>query len=411
MSHVRFIIAVCVSACLAGGVLLAQDHARAKPAQPYVSLEILGTKGGVTSIQTAGGWPLTIRIAANSATGIGVHRYPDVYPAGPQQGFIVFDDPDGCFSLSSIRPIGCASSLPLDETYLEFLAGTNLADLLKAPVDDVPAVRLGAAPQLLGWKEGDGNTNPYDLGPYLGRNLVDAAPCVDADLNGVCDNYGYGASPNLPGLVILSDTGVGLVWGDPDKDSLNLVVPRTARNLAGLTNSVAWTLNDCISPKTLPDGCTYGRTGVTAHMNVPGVVPAAPYQGLFTPVVRVDFNQPVNSQFTDVSYQIDGLPWVFGRTLTDLSSDLNSWVTTLRVFVVSGRGPSQLYDANGDGVVTAKDAVRMGYKLLSSEEVVRFRTYHQEEGYLLGIPFDYNGNGMMFPTAPVGGGGVNPIPR
>jgi len=400
MSHVRFVIAVCVSACLAGGLVLTQgpDYSNA------VTIEIPGTKDGVVSLQTAGGWPLTIRMVANDPEGIGVYQYPDVYPASPQQGFIVFGDPDGCFSLASAPPLGCSSTLPPDETYLEFTPALNMPDLVKSRVDNVPAARLGEAPTLKGWTGTNGRNNKvFQIGPGVGASS--RLPCDDSGSNEGCDNYGYGASPNVPGLVILSDTGVGLGW-NPNSFRLTGV----SRNLAGLMNSVTWTLNDCIG--TDSDGCEYGRTSVTAHMNVPGVVPAAPYHALFTPVVRVDFNQPEEQfQFKDISYQIDGSDWMDHQDLTALSGLLDSWVTTLRVFVVSGRGPSTLADVNRDGKVDIQDARQAGYTLLSGETKVQFKTYHQEEAYLSGIPFDRNGDGMMYPPAPVGGGGVNPIPR
>jgi hypothetical protein len=406
MSPGRILVAVCVSVALAGAVLLAQGKPAPKPPDP-ITIDVLGVKRDVTSLQTAGAWPLTIRLVANNALGIGVHRFPDTFPPGPQQGFVVFQDPDNCLWLAATPSgSGCPGVGKVDETYLEFTPTINLPDLAQATVENVPPVQLGEGPALTAWKEPAGlpspenpgsNTDTYAVGPSVGSY-------------GVNDNYGYGASPNLPGLVILSDTGVGLVW-----DSyFNLAHPKTARNLGGLVNSVAWTLNDCVGWKVPSDGCDVGRTGVTAHINVPGVTPRAPYKGLFTPVVRVDFNYPDSSfHFADVAYQIDGREWKTGKSLSDLSSELASWVTTVRVFVVSGRGPDELTDLDGDGLVTAKDAKLAGYKLLSDEEVIRFRTYHQEEAYLLGVPFDssWGLSGMSYPPAPAGGGGMTGIPR
>ena len=400
----KLLVAACVSVVLAGGVLIAQGQPSPKPPAP-ITIDVPGVHDGVVSLQTAGAWPLTIRLMANNAIGIGVYRFPDVFPTGSQQGFIVFQDPDGCFSLASTPSgSGCPGVGKVDESYLEFTPTINLPNLPKSPIENVPTVPLGESPSLVAWAPPEGQ--PSETNPGANSTEHSIGPLVGSiDVN---DNYGYGASPNLPGLVILSDTGVGLVW-DP---YFNLAHPKTARNLAGLVNSVAWTLNDCIGWKTISDGCDVGRTSVTAHINVPGVSGGAPYRGLFTPVVRVDFNYPNSaSQWEDISYQIDGQAWKTGGTLSALHADLASRVTTLRVFVVNGRGPSELSDLNGDDRVTAKDAVLAGYHLLSGEKIIRFWTYHQEEAFLLGVAYDKNGNGMRYPPAPAGGGGMTGIPR
>jgi len=405
MSHVRFVIAACISACLAGGLVLAQgpDFSSA------VTIEIPGTRPDVVSLQTAGAWPLAIRMTANDPMGIGTYMNPPQFPVGSQQGFIVFADPDGCFSLDFLHdPALLNDPCPAaDETYLEFTPTINLPNLVKFRVDNVPAARLGAAPILKGWTTEAKRPNNVDfvVGPGVGAS--DRSPCDDSGSNVGCDNYGYGASPNLPGLVILSDRGVGLVW---DSRTFNLVQPRTARNLAGFINSVTWTLNDCMGSPGLPDNCDNGRAGVTAHMNVP--------YSLFTPVVRIDFGGPIVDHSDppqvignrDRWYQIDGGPWVKDNN-EYLRNVLDQMVTTLRVFVVSGRGPSTLGDLNRDSIVDYRDAEQAGYTLLSAETLVMFRTLHQEEEAYIGIPFDRDGNGMQFPPLPAGGGGVNPIPR
>ena len=83
----------------------------------------------------------------------------------------------------------------------------------------------------------------------------------------------------------------------------------------------------------------------------------------------------------------------------------------MRVFVVSGRAPDALVDMDNDGVVTATDATLAGYRLLSEQVIVRFRTWHQELEVSIGVPYDRNGDGMIPPPAPAGSGDMRDIPR
>ena len=406
MSLGKVLVAACVSVALAGAVLVAQG--KPSPQLAPISIDIPGVQDGLISLQTAGAWPLTIRVLASNPLGIGTYSVPYQYPLDSQQAFIVLKDPDDCFSLALAHDPDNPASTPCpggpDETYIEFTPTMNGADLRKYPVQKVGAFRLGAAPTLLGWTEALGNNDTPTVGPFVGLNENDAALCADPDRdpNGVCDNYGYGASPNMPGLVILSDRGVGLMWDS----GFNLFQPKAARNLAGLVNSVSWTLNDCLGSKNLPDGCANGRTSVTAHLNVP--------RNLFTPVVRLDLGKvDENNMLVGRAYQIDG-----GDIVPDnnkaLLGVLNELVTTVRVFVVSGRGPDVLEDLDGNGVVDSKDARLAGYKVLSGDKVFFLRTYHQSYtpgNSDLAVLYDFDGNGMQGDVAPGGSGGVTGIPR
>ena len=392
MSHVKVLAAAAVAVCLAGGFVIAQGDPAPQSPRP-VTIEVAGAIPNVVSLQTAGAWPLTLRLMARKPLGIGTYTVPNVYPVDAQQAFVVFADPDACFSLSLAHDPDVVGSVACpggtDETYVEFTPTINLPDLVKRMVGKVMPARLGARLMLAGWRSstpGD-NSMMYSAGPVVGTD--DGSACTE-DGGAGCDNYGYGASPNLPGLVILSDTGVGLVWDE----GFNLERPGKARNLAGFVNSVAWTLNERIG---------WTSSTVTAHLNTPA--------NLFMPVVRIDFNQQGTDWFKNVAYQIDGAPWVYGTSLTALRSVLNRTVTTVRVFVVNGRAPDVLDDLDADGVVTANDAELAGLTLLSHEVMFRFRTWHQEIDPALGIPFDTNGDGMQLPPAPAGPGGIRDIPR
>jgi len=407
---VRIAVAACVAAVLAGGLLLAQAPSSA-PAPMPVTIQVLGAATDAVSLQTDGAWPLTIRMAAADFLGIGTYSVPYLFPRSPQRAFIVFANPDGCFSLSRNHDTSILdpeTGLPVfeacpdgrDETYMEFTPTINMANLYASEVAGLPRARLGPSPILKGWSDGDGNSYDAKVGPHVGDNTNDDGPCIHVgDPYGVCDNYGYGASPNLPGLVILSNRGVGLVWDDPA--AFHLADPLAARNLAGLVNSIAWTLNDCEGP----GGCGSGRSTVTAQMNVP--------LGLFKPVVRLDLGWTTNGVTKGRWYQTDGGRWINDHKF-DLVSELNTIVTTVRVFVVSGRAPDVLEDVNGDRRVDVDDAVAAGYTVLSNQAIFRLRTYSQSltpGNSDLAVLYDKDGDGMQGDVAPAGSGGVTPIPR
>jgi hypothetical protein len=408
MSHRRIAVAASIAVVLAMGILFAQGKSTTWP----VTIDIPGFTGNVVSLQTAGAWPLTVRMAANDPLGIATYRVPNPYPINEQQAFIVYSNPDECLSLSLdhdaelTNPTEGVCTGGSDEIYLEFTPTINLPNLLKRPIDNVRARRLGGRVTALGWESDGGNSMVVTVGPYdVGDVPNDESECAKTPLDPIgvgCDNYGYGASPNIPGLVILSDTGVGLVR---DTEGFSLTTPRVARNLAGFVNSASWTANDCDGGVKSTD-CDAGRMSVTAHMNVPAA--------LFSPITRLDWNYPntTTSQYDNVAYQIEGGELVEGSNFAALRSSLNAKVITVRVFVVSGRGPDQLEDMNRDGVVTSKDAALAGYKLLSGgDKIIRFRTLHQEHDSALGIRYDFNGNGLGPIVAPTGGGTITERPR
>jgi hypothetical protein len=218
----------------------------------------------------------------------------------------------------------------------------------------------------------------------------------------VADGVGYGADDDLPGLVLLSPHGPGLVL-NPD---FSRPAVRTQRNLAGFLNSVGYELRDAT-----------GSTSFDATMVVP--------TGLIAPVVKIDgcvgtFDQGLCDGPS--RYQVDGGPM---RTTTAPTGAQALYPEVLaavpyyevRAFLVSGIAPSVLSDLNHDGRVTAGDASLAGYNVISNEETVRVRQYSTD--ICTGVPlvdvvyadFDGNGYATSIFVCPAGPGQITPIPR
>jgi hypothetical protein len=318
---------------------------------------------------------------ANKPLGVAQIVAGEAFPTTRNRTFLVFADPDGCFSFSvnewtrispAACPSGCRCPAPVDETYLEFTP-----DLIgPGQVKDYAGSSL---------------PEPRALGP---RPVVASHPVGPDVGDGVVDNYGFGASPNVPGLVILADAGPGAVLEDDATYGAVRQRPLRARNLAGFVNSVSWTLNDRMP--FLP------RTSVTAHVNVP--------RNICAPVAIVDwgaFTPPFS--WNDVTWTLDGVIPPSHGTWAAFSAALAAKTTTVRIFAVSGQAPDELRDVNGDGVVDSRDARELHYNVISGERIVRFQTYPQNPPT---IPFDLSGDGVnQPPPAPAGGGGIVRIPR
>jgi len=406
-----------------------------KPVHP-ISLQFVGAKRDAVTRQVASGWPIILRLSSNGELGIGRPSLPPFFPRIKEVGYITFADPDNCFSFNA------QSTCPVrDETYLEF-----------TPDLDRPGVANphGNWDRLIGLTDFGGGGSPQvftfnfqtlmndrlaSYGPIVGGPEPDllesrcVGPHVYAGIactsdgecspNGTCrlipvnaDGYGLGADDDLPGLVLLSDAGVGVVV---DQNFNRPRVPQ-ARNLAGLMSSIAYELNDASA-----------RTTVVAHLNVPegqvytfplsagGDFPARAPRGLFTPVVLVDRclgDTTTCSDRFDHIFRFDGGPQV---TMTDgdMLERLNTQVVTVRAFVVNGTAPSILTDRDHDGVVNSKDAALAGYVLLSGEETIRMVGWYDDELEVTPMLFDFDGNGDARGqlVAPGGAGQITKVPR
>ncbi len=325
------------------------------------------------------GWPLVIHASGSrAALGIATNALPVLFPAFGQTGYLVFDDPDNCLELPPpfARSVPPCSEAVSDETYLEFTPDLDTVgvednagnpDRMAALAD--PLVSGEPVFHGVGDPDSDGTLEPVDVavGPDTGEF--------------VNDGIGLGADDDLPGLVLLSPVGVGLVL---DAD-FNRPTIRRQRNLAGFLNSVAYELRD---PRD--------STSVTAGMVVP--------PGLFAPIMKID--DCVGPGLPDCDgpsrYQVDGGPMLTapqGTRAQFLYPQVLNAVPfyELRAFMVSGVAPSELADYNHDGRVTAEDAVLAGYNVISREQIVRVRQYAGDicagVGLLNVFYADFDGNG------------------
>lgn len=377
------------------------------PPNHEISLDVSGFKRDIINLLSLSGGTLAVELSANADLGIGTSERPPEFPGLGDTGWIVFEEPDGCYSW--VR----GSTCPVDETFLEFTPDYDLPGRsdFDGNVDRLVGLTDfggGGQPTIFLYDSNTGqNDAPTPVGAVAGpgadevvsrcssRWTYAGSPCTtDADCPSgeTCrlvpvspDGYGYGADDDLPGLVILSDTGVGLVL---DENFNFPPGPLRARNLAGFLNDVTYQLNDKTS-----------RTSVLAHMVVPG--------NLFDPLVLHDNCVGSAESCVGTKSRIDG-----GPVLDDVDIDalVEDKVITLRIFVVNGTAPSILEDANGDGVVAAEDAEIAGYPLISGEEVLAFRIYRDPTFPVFGN-YDFDGNGILPPVLPATLGGLSRVPR
>ena len=399
-------LAVAVTASLTIAALTAQ--AAQPPGKPppkpealvRLSIEAPQNKKDLPTPRTySSGWVLALKLEASaSALGIAASQAPMTFPGTHDTGYVVFSDPDGCLALPPpfVRPDECVG-LPTDETYLEF---TNDVDQVGQPDYASNPERAAAladpaqsgAQTFIGWEDPvpDGNggfSEPghpaaYTVGPATGGTTA--------------DGVGYGADDDLPGLVLFSDTGPGRTYNA----DYSPVAPRQLRNLAGFLSLVGYTLRE-----------PGGKTTVYASMLVP--------YGLVAPVMFADDCVGPGAPFCTGApkYRLDGGPVTVGtapsaQSYPDLF-DARSFV--LRAFVVSGTAPSVLQDADGDGDVDAGDATLAGYRVISSEETVKLRQYHDTVcavGLANVVYADFDGNGSaQYPyPCPAGPGQITPPP-
>ena len=347
-----------------------------------------------TPTMTNSGWPITIEMTVNDELGLAGYTGDPPFPAFGDTGYVIFDDPDGCLTVFPpfIMSPGCSSPLPApDETYLEFtpdidypgaedLAGND--DLRMGQVDSA-----GGGPAIFNGLDSNAMPGVFDTGPFTGGEVL--------------DGYGVGApDDDIPGLVVLSPTGIGLVL---DAD-FNPPAVKTLRNLAGLVSSVSYELSDWTR-----------RTTITAHFNMPSSVVA--------PVVKIDNCVGDVATCADAPslWRIDGGPVESTVSIGEVSKQLypelyESLTYEMRFFVVSGTAPGTLADANGDGVVDSLDAETLGYTVLSKERSIKLKQLRGDVcfNFMDTVVFeDFDGNGEVgLPiVCPAGSGGFREIPR
>lgn len=370
-------------------------HRQAPGPHPPLALEIVQADGTRTAIMASSGWPLTLDFTTEDIDflGFGFAEAPRQLPRQDDVGYLIFEDPDGCPSWlspdwqkwlvdSTSTPLDDPSlapcrALPLpwprDERWLEITPGISGAD----------GEGCGQRPFLRVFDLDDTTDSTAATGSN--RTLQEVGPCVGS----LHDGYGYGSLYRLPGLVVLADSGPGIITDE----FFDRPQQETARNLAGFFQSVAYEIM-----------AADGHTRVTAHLNVP--------RGLFTPLVVHDSSPGElcpgsrNGGFAE-AVRIDG-----GPVRCDTHFDLDEHTVTVQAFVVDGHAPDELADIDEDGEVTSADAVAAGYVLLSNAATLQFRQLHEfpEPPFLI-VDLDGNGEAGGPPPSPVGPGGLTPPPR
>jgi hypothetical protein len=343
------------------------------PRERPLTLSFDGVESDKVASYAASGWPMsltmTIREPFLGIETIAGDRYPsqiaDQIPgSGPNEGpfRIVYNDPDGCQSLSRTPIAGgaCpefgAPSAPIDERNVEFAPGVS-----------VPGTPDNAA---------DSETGPTI--PILAPIGFSGQQYFGPDAGSRSDGYGYGPSWRMPGLVLLSNVGIGII----SDSNFDRSPTRQCRNLAGFLNSVSLTLNN-----------GDGRSSLHMHTNVP--------PELFSPIALVDRDVtalPACPGDSELIRFESGPAQCMTRAEIDAAYDRN---VNVRAVVVSlddiGRrkAPRTVTDFNGNGVCDAGDLRLAGYRVVSNTALIRFRQLHQNDTWDFGYPFpaDLDGNG------------------
>ena len=350
------------------------------------------------SIQYHAGWPLTFKIATRGDVSLVVPAIADGPPsAWPEPGatsYLMLRDLDGCPSAGGqiLAPLGepACPDTPGDELWIAFTPDQDTPDVVDTQGSD--ELRIALKSPLLRPIVNYKNGSQHSFGPRIYETP---------------DGLGYGANEDLPGLVLLADTGVGVVLSDLEIVAEGGVLvtrgwerptPFQSRNLAGLMTSVAYELND-----------ERQRTTITTSLTVPRHLTERRYLE-----DQCFLDEEGGCQ---VVRRVEG-----GPILPEDAVSIDEYDVTLRAFMVQGTAPALVVDCNGDGDVGAADAVCMGYRLLSREVSATIRQIGRaSECNRLLDPWgssdvagqalvDFDGNGDLFELSCPGGstGGGSP---
>ena len=406
-----------------GTLLLTLVSSTTLPAQPIpgagvlvheIEIEFENARGPEIPIEPPSGWPLTLSLTANDGllfglgTASGVREWP--YETQPpnlrgrpgdnitETGFLVFRDPyeppsdpaTWCHSwlnrfyleehmktLEGWDPDGgteppVLKHCPKEDSWVEFTPGRRDGSLSEAC--ELPALSMfERQPDLVRPEE-----ELEELAEEFSIPLESLRGTLGTNTKRIPFGVCGGSNPRLPSLVLLADQGQGVVLDS----KLQPRAPRELRNLAALIDSVAYELKDSL-----------GRTRILAQMTVDGA--------LFSPAVLYDNLVSCS----DSSNHCQGFEERF------IPYNSRSLVT-LRAFIVQGRAPDALADANGDGQVDLWDAQALGFQLLSDEALFSFIQLQDERLAPFRIPVDLDGNGLAVDGAvdPPSPGRLTPPP-
>ncbi|MGH8496140.1 MAG: hypothetical protein ACREVN_08380 [Gammaproteobacteria bacterium] len=378
-------------------------NAGENPVRLSVNIPLHGGKG---SIQNSSGWPITVRLLARRNLGIANGEPEAAAPAGTfpktgQTGWIVFDDPDGCLTL--FPPFdppphfdGSCDGAVTDEVFLMFTPDMDMAGVQ----DDI-----GDPDRRAALTESGGGGNSKFLGGPDGMSLVALGPDTGAD---IVDGYGRGADDDLPGLVVLSSTGPGLVL-DENFDRGPVI---EQYNLAGYLNQVGYELTDATAHTSVVASLfvPYGLIAAFAQVDTCVGVITDPVLGLcdMNSLWRIDGGpvEPIEPPGSGAEAIQTAYPALFDGQRWELS-----------FFAVSGIAPSILTDMNGNHRITARDAELMGFNVISNEVRIRFRQFHglpcfrSPFSQVLLSDLDGNGDTVISIACSPGPGGLTKPPR
>jgi len=413
------------AALLAAALVIAPAITMADPVDiEFVSPETTKVKGkkakgkkknqaqSLPTLQYYLGWPLTIKLVMKDELGITTsHNSAPFFPVRGQAGFIVFSDPDECLAMDSPDWISnCFDDggleLPSDELYVEF---TPDIDDIGLPDD---AGHLGLRSALVdSYSAGLSGLNTY-IGAATGvmRDVYDENGNIIGQEE-IVDGYGKGADDDIPGLVLVTQLGQGIVWSEDytAKQPLELV------NLAGYVNTVGYGLNDAKQ-----------RTFVMAQMIVPG--------SLFAPAVFFDTCYETGvSILPDESncelwWSVEGgapepvNPDDPGSNVTAIPKAeyydvFSATEYTVSAFVVSGVGPDTVTDMDGSGTIDDADLELLGYHVLGSKKSVTFDQIAGDACFgpmansLIFADLDGNGETGVTDACGPGSGSLTKVPR
>ena len=411
---------------------------------PPLQLHIESPSGnGGMALLSESGWPMVIKMVINDEDNLGYFTEPN-WANLNRRGILVISDEDECLSIIGPTPSKPCDSQPpeyewpANETYLDFYPGTDLAAVTDEGNPYHPSMALretlvdtkgSGGSQFQYWDSAETcipGTPEFPAPEGGAPGCVEIGPQTGGE---ILDGYGIGTDDDLPGLVLISDMGVGKVFDEPN---FELPLKKGVRNLAGLTTSVAYELSNVHKENTKVKG-SKGKPDVTISYQSTFWANVIFPRDVIRPIVQLDMctgniiGDPGNADCDgDELWRIDGGPvervkdtlaYDPGRIDFATSGLMNLLTYEVTAFMVSGTAPERLFDEDGDGDVDSADATLAGYTVISNEDHVEFLLLTElncHGGGGNGYYEDLDGNGVAAPTSlvcPAGPGDLERPPR